>query len=147
MSGNTAPSPGSVIRYAYLWADESASGREEGRKDRPALVLTPAVRSDEDETELLVVAVTLTAPRAAEDGIELPAAEKRQLGLDDLQSSIVTTEANAFNWHGPDIRPIPDAPAGQMIYGRISAKLLTRVARSYLTNRRRGIGRLVERTN
>ena len=145
MSGNTAPSPGSVIRYAYLWADESASGREEGRKDRPALVLALAVRSDEDETELLVVAVTLMAPRAAEDGIVLP--EKRQLGLDDLQSWIVTTEANAFIWPGPDICPIPDAPAGQMIYGRISDKLLTRMARSCLTNRRRGIGRLVERTN
>ncbi len=108
-------------------------------------MLTPAVRSDEDETELLVVAVTLMAPRAAEDGIVLP--EKRQLGLDDLQSWIVTTEANAFIWPGPDIRPIPDAPACQMIYGRISDKLLTRMARSYLTNRRRGIGRLVERTN
>ena len=96
MSGNSAPSPGSVIRYAYLWADESASGREEGRKDRPALVLALAVRSDEDETELLVVAVTLMAPRAAEDGIVLP--EKRQLGLDDLPSWIVTTEGNAFIW-------------------------------------------------
>ena len=147
MSGNTAPSPGSVIRYAYLWADESASGREEGRKDRPALVLALAVRSDEDETELLVVAVTHTAPRSAEDGIELPAAEKRQLGLDDLPSWIVTTEANAFIWPRPDIRPIPGARPGQMIYGRISDKLLTRVARSFLANRQRGIGRIVERTN
>jgi hypothetical protein len=69
MSGKTAPPPDSVIRYAYLWADECASGREEGRKDRPALVLALAVRSDEGETELLVVAVTHAAPRAPEDGI------------------------------------------------------------------------------
>ncbi len=112
-------------------------------------MLALAVRSDEGETELWVVAVTHTAPtpRAADDGIELPAAEKRQLGLDDLPSWIVTTEANAFIWPGPDIRPIPGAPPGQMIYGRISDKLLTRVARSFLANRQRGIGRIVERTN
>jgi len=33
MSGKTAPSAGSVIRYSYLWADESALGREEGQKE------------------------------------------------------------------------------------------------------------------
>ncbi len=38
-----APEPGSVIRYAYLWADEQRRGREEGRKDRPVLVLAVSV--------------------------------------------------------------------------------------------------------
>lgn len=147
MSGKTAPLPGSVIRYAYLWADESTAGREEGRKDRPALVLALSVRSDDGETEVLVVAVTHTAPRSLDNGVELPRTEKTELGLDDQPSWIVTTEANTFIWPGPDIRPIPGAPAGQLIYGRVSDKLLSRVARSYLANRQRGTRRLVERTS
>jgi hypothetical protein len=36
-----SPKPAQVLRYAYLWADEHADGREEGTKDRPvAVVLT-----------------------------------------------------------------------------------------------------------
>lgn len=146
MSGKTAPSAGSVIRYSYLWAAESASGREEGQKDRPSLVLALAVRSEEGETEILAVAVTHTAPRSPEDGVELPEAEKRSLGLDELRSWIVTTEGNAFIWPGPDIRPIPGAATGQWVYGQISNSLLGRVARSYVANRKRGIGRIVKRT-
>jgi hypothetical protein len=38
MTASMPPRPGSVIRYAYLWANENAVGRDEGRKDRPALV-------------------------------------------------------------------------------------------------------------
>jgi hypothetical protein len=110
------------------------------------LVLALAVRSEEGETEILAVAVTHIAPRSPEDGVELPEAEKRSLGLDDLRSWIVTTEGNAFIWPGPDIRPIPGAAAGQWVYGRISNSLLGRVARSYVAHRKRGIGRIVKRT-
>ena len=94
-----------------------------------------------------MVVVSHTAPRTLDDGVELPQAEKIKLGLDDQPSWIVTTEANTFNWPGPDIRPIPGAPAGQLIYGRISDKLLSRVARSYFASRQRGTRRLDERTS
>jgi len=146
MSG-AAPPPGSVIRYAYLWADESASGREEGRKDSPAMVLALAVQVQDGVTEVLVVAVTHSAPRVPEDAVAMPDDEKKRLGLDDLPSWIVTTEGNAFIWPGPDIRPIPDRGAGQFVYGHVSDNLLRRVARSYLANRRRSIGRVVGRTS
>ena len=147
MTSISPPVPGSIIRYAYLWADEYESGQEEGLKDRPALVLALSVRTDQGETEVLVVAVTHSPPRSADNAVPLPDEEKKRLGLDDLPSWIVTTEGNAFFWPGPDIRPIPEPPAGRLIYGRISDALLTRVARSYLANRQRHLGRLVERTS
>jgi hypothetical protein len=76
MSGNQPPAAGSVIRYACLRATEDAAGREEGRKDRHALVLALAVRSEGGETQVLVVAVTHTPPRDPEDAVPFPVGEK-----------------------------------------------------------------------
>jgi len=142
----TAPPLGSVIRYAYLWADESAAGREDAGKDRPALVLALAIHQDNGETEVLVLAVTHSPPRASNDAVDFPADEKRKLGLDQPPSWIVNTEANAFTWPGPDIRPIPSHAPGRFTYGCISNALLGRVARSYLANRQRGQAKPVQRT-
>jgi len=33
------PEPGLVISYSYLWHYERAAGVEEGRKDRPCVIL------------------------------------------------------------------------------------------------------------
>ena len=63
---------GSVIRYAYLWADESVVGREEGRKDRPVLVLALSVMKDDGSTQLLVLAITHTARADPEDAVPIP---------------------------------------------------------------------------
>ena len=140
------PERGSIIRYAYLWADENAQGREEGRKDRPTLVLALSVKAQEGMTELLVLAITHTPPASAGDAVILPQDVKRSLGLDDAPSWIVTTEANAFLWPGPDIRPVPSRTPATMIYGRISDNLLRSVARSYLANREKQRNQLIRRT-
>lgn len=140
------PEPGSVIRYAYLWADENTRGREEGRKDRPALVLALAVREIDGALNVLVLAVTHTPPVDPADAVPFPPGAKRAIGLDDAPSWIVTTEANTFLWPGPDVRPIPGRAQRTMIYGKISDALLRRVAKSYLANRRRQRIRLVART-
>jgi hypothetical protein len=149
MSGSHAPPPGSIIRYAYLWADEHAAGRDEGHKDRPTLVLVVAVHTDHiaaGAARVLVLAVTHTPPRDELDAVPLPQAEKRRLGLDDIPAWIVTREGNSFVWPGPDIRPIPGRPTGARIYGQISAALLQRVARAYLKNRQRQRVRRVARS-
>jgi hypothetical protein len=145
MSG-VPPQPGSVIHYAYLWADERAAGREEGLKDRPALVLALAVRAEGDETQVLVLAVTHSPPRDPADAVAFPAAEKRRLGLDDAPAWIVTTEGNAFIWPGPDIRPVPGRPAGTLTYGQVAPSVLRQAARSYLANREKQRSRAVSRT-
>lgn len=41
---------GDVIRYAYLWADEGARGREAARKDRPAVVVAVSVTAGPSQT-------------------------------------------------------------------------------------------------
>lgn len=146
MSVSAPPTPGSVIRYAYLWAEEHRQGREEGRKDRPALVLALAVHKDDGETEVLVLAVTHSPPHSEDDAVALPDHDKRRLGLDDQASWIVTTEGNAFIWPGPDVRPVPEPPMGRFVYGQVTESVLTRVARSYLRNRERGLTTVVKRT-
>ncbi|AJD46361.1 hypothetical protein RGR602_PC02342 (plasmid) [Rhizobium gallicum bv. gallicum R602sp] len=52
-----------------------------------------------------VLPVTHSPPSKPEEAIEIPAATKRRLGLDDERSWIVLTESNRFVWPGPDIRP------------------------------------------
>jgi hypothetical protein len=140
------PERGSVIRYGYLWADESAAGQEEGRKDRPVLVLALSVNEQFGTTQLLVLAITHT-PRADPDGaIPLPQAVKRRIGLDDAPAWIITTEANAFTWPGPDTRPVPGRRPRTVVYGRVPDSVLRQVARSFLANRERPRSRLVART-
>ena len=142
-----APEPGSIIRYAYLWADESARGREEAVKDRPALVLALSVTQAGGSVQVLVLAVTHSAPVHAHDALPLPADIKRRIGLDDAPSWIITTEATAFIWPVPDIRPVPDRSPTTMVYGRVPDGLLKQVARSYLANRAtQQRSRLVRRT-
>jgi len=142
------PSPrrGSVIHYAYLWANEEDRGREEARKDRPVLVLALSVIQSYGVTEILVVAITHSAPAKESDAVALPPAAKRQLGLDASPSWIVTTEANAFLWPGPDLRPVPGRRPPTVLYGEIPDPLLRKVARSFLANREKQRSRLVRRT-
>jgi hypothetical protein len=140
------PERGSVIRYAYLWADQNARGREEAEKDRPALVLALTVRQDNGTTEVLVLAVSHTPIADPDDAVPFPREVKRRIGLDDAPSWIVTTEANAFFWPGPDIRPVPGRAPTTVVYGRVPDGLLRRVARSFLANRNRQRSRRVQRS-
>jgi hypothetical protein len=137
------PGPGTVFQYSYLWAGEHDQGRDEGRKDRPALSIAIAVIDDAGETNVLALAITHSQPVTPDDAIELPQDVKRRLGLDRERSWIVTREANVFRWPGPDVRVIParDTP----IYGTIPDTLLYRVAQAYLTNRRNRTARLIHR--
>ena len=141
-----APERGCVIRYAYLWADEHKRGQEEGRKDRPALVLALSVRTDDGQTEILALAITHSPPSQPNDAVAMPSAVKRHLKLDDDASWIVTTEANAFVWPGPDIRPIPDRTPPRVVYGKIPDTLLSEVARSFHANRKRQRAQMTPRS-
>jgi hypothetical protein len=99
------PERGSVIRYAYLWADENAAGQEEGRKDRPVLALALSVNQQDGATRLLVLPITHSPRTNPLDAVAIPSEVKRRLGLDDAPAWIVTTEANAFAWPGPARHP------------------------------------------
>jgi hypothetical protein len=140
------PERGSIIRYAYLWADERAHGHEEGQKDRPVVVLALSVKDVDGTTDVLVLAVTHTPPAHAGDAVPFPQDLKLRVGLDDAPSWIVTTEANAFVWPGPDIRPVPNRKPTTAIYGRVPDRLLRQIARAYLANRDNQRARMVRRT-
>ncbi|MBS0472607.1 MAG: hypothetical protein JSR60_16155 [Proteobacteria bacterium] len=132
------PQRGSVVRYSYLWAREHRRGQIEGLKDRPTLVLSLSIRVENNRTRVLVVPVTHARPANPADGVEIPAAVKRQLGLDREPAWIVTTESNTFTWPGPDLRPIPEKPAGTFIYGQVPDGLLREVTECFIRNKERG---------
>ena len=112
------PRPGLVIRYAYLWANEQKQGHEEGSKDRPCAVVA-ARRVIEDHIVVTVLPISHRRPDRPEDGVELPAAVKSLLGMDELPSWVIVAETNDFLWPGPDLRPIPATLPRRYHYGML----------------------------
>ncbi len=97
------PRPGQVIRYSYLWWNHARRGQTEGVKDRPCGVVLTRM-TEYGIVAVYVAPITHSAPTSPEAGIEVPAATKRRLRLDNDRSWIITTELNRFIWPGPDIR-------------------------------------------
>jgi hypothetical protein len=48
------PEPGLVISYVYLWHHEHQSGHDEGRKDRPCVIVVAAERTSDGATVVTV---------------------------------------------------------------------------------------------
>jgi len=140
------PERGTIIRYAYLWADEHERGQQEGLKDRPALVVALSIRSGEGTAKILAVAITHAPPRDPLDAIPFPVDLSQKLGLGDKPSWIVTAEGNSFTWPGPDVRPISKRRPLTVVYGRVPEALLRRAIASYLQNVRKQKARLVIRS-
>lgn len=120
-----------VIRYAYLWRNEHERGLEEGAKDRPCAVLL-TVKNEADDRKVVVLPITHTSPRDLDHAIEIPAATKRRLGLDDERSWIIITEANRFTWPGPDLRPMRSGDPISIIYGELPGDLFKNVRDKWL---------------
>lgn len=118
----TIPQPTDVISYLYLWSHEAAAGREEGSKERPAVVVL-ATRREEHGTEILVAPVTTKPPRYGTTAVEMPERVRRHLGLGADRCWIVADEVNRFTWPGPDIRPVRREGEQSPFYGKIPAKL------------------------
>jgi hypothetical protein len=116
------PEPGLVIRYSYLWSAEHREGKDEGVKDRPCAVIL--VTEDEEQGKVVtVLPITHTPPGDEKLALEIPAATKKRLGLDDNPSWIVLTEANRFIWPGPDLRPSVAGDLESVAYGELPEKL------------------------
>jgi len=76
--------------------------------------------------------VTHTPPADSRLAVEIPTATKTRLGLDDARSWIVLSEANRFQWPGPDLRPIPGAKDATVAYGLLPAALYELVRTKWL---------------
>lgn len=140
-----APTPGLVIRYSYLWARERDAGREDGVKDRPCAVLL-ATRDEAGDLKVIVLPITHARPLDPDGAVEIPAATKRRLGLDEDQSWIVVTECNVFAWPGPDLRFARGAGPESVAYGLLPAKLFEIVRARFISMHERERSRFVERT-
>ena len=116
------PEPGLVISYAYLWRHEHNRGQEEGRKDRPCLIVLSVESSGRPSPRVTVAAITHAPPLAGAFAVELPLKVKQHLGLDDQRSWIVLDEVNQFDWPGFDLRPIPGR-SDRFAYGFIPPSL------------------------
>jgi len=121
-----------VIRYAYLWSREHELGIEEGAKDRPCAVLL-AVTSAAGGQQVIVLPITHTPPSDPAFAVEIPAATKRRLSLDEARSWIVLTEANRFSWPGPDLRPAMLGDTATVFYGELPADLFRKLRERWLS--------------
>ena len=140
------PKPGLVIRYAYLWRNEAQRGRDEASKDRPCAVIL-ASQKEGNATRVWVAPVTHTSPLRDTTAIEIPAATKQRLGLDQAPSWIVTNELNSFTWPGPDIRPVPNRQDDEprFAYGFLPENLARAVIDSVQEQHRQGRSKIVTR--
>ena len=106
-------------------------GIEEGSKDRPCSVIL--VTTDENENKAVtVLPITHAPPNDPTLAIEIPAATKRRLGLDDDRSWIVVTEANRFIWPGSDLRPKKSGDAASVSYGVLPEALFKEMKEKFL---------------
>ncbi|MBO9560874.1 MAG: type II toxin-antitoxin system PemK/MazF family toxin [Caulobacter sp.] len=130
------PAPGLVIGYAYLWRDEAMAGREEGRKDRPCVIIL-TVETKDGQTVVTVAPITHSPPTDAENAVEIPPATKARLGLDGARSWIIAADLNRFVWPGVDLRPVQRGET-QYAYGLLPAMLYRQVRDKVLALARAG---------
>lgn len=116
-----SPEPGLVISCAYLWRHEHNAGHEEGRKDRPCVMILAIEKSD-GETVVTVAPITHSPPENLTEAVEIPTRVKENLKLDFVSSWVILNEANTFTWPGYDLRLIPGSKKNYA-YGYLPPKL------------------------
>lgn len=137
------PEPGLVISYAYLWHREHEAGQEEGRKERPAVIVLTVHREADDAQTVVVLPITHSPPQAARAAIELPVSIKLHLGLDDQRSWIVVSEGNEFLWPGYDLRRIPGSDRYE--YGFLPPRFFRQVVEAFAAFHRANKRRVASR--
>jgi hypothetical protein len=56
------PEAGLLISYAYLWQWEHEAGQDEGRKDRPSVIVLAVERAEKEDIVVTVLPVTHSKP-------------------------------------------------------------------------------------
>jgi hypothetical protein len=137
------PEAGLVISYAYLWHREHQAGQEEGRKDRPSVIVLATERVDDGMTAVTVLPITHSAPADPASAVEIPAPVKRHLGLDAERSWIIVAEGNEFLWPGYDLRKIPNTD--RYDYGFLPPRFFNQVLDAFVAWHRAGKSKLTPR--
>lgn len=127
---------GLVLNYSYLWHDEHRAGREEGRKDRPSVIVLCVTRAADQAVTVTVLPITHAAPRDSKSAVEIPRAIKQHLGLDDARSWVVVSEGNEFVWPGYDLRKVPGTDTYE--YGFLPPRFFNQVRDAFVVFNRAG---------
>jgi hypothetical protein len=130
------PEAGLVISHAYLLHHEHLAGQEEGRKNRPAVIVLATRHAGDESIEVTVLPVTHRAPDNPEWAVEIPLAVKTHLGLDHARSWIIVAEGNDFLWPGYDLRKIPRSD--RYDYGFLPPRFFNQVLSAFDQVRRTG---------
>jgi hypothetical protein len=123
------PRPGLVIRYDYLWTEDAAAGRDQG-KERPAC-LVAATDSASSPRLVVILPITHVRPDKGAVGVEIPAKVREALRLDDAPSWIIVSEHNVDEWPNAGLAPLPGRP-GVYNYGFIPPRLFAQVKGKFL---------------
>jgi hypothetical protein len=123
------PTPGLVIRYDYLWTNEAAAGRDQG-KERPAC-LVAATDSSVSPRFVVILPITHKRPTKKVVGIEIPAKVRQSLGLDDAPCWVIVSEHNVDEWPNSGLAPVPGR-RGEFSYGFIPPRLFAQVKAKFL---------------
>lgn len=109
---------------------------EEGRKDRPSVIVLGITRESDDATIVTVLPITHTAPVDPRSAIEIPLPVKKHLGLDDARSWIVIAEGNEFMWPGYDLRKVPRTDSYE--FGFLPPRLFNHVRDAFVAFHKAG---------
>lgn len=137
------PEPGLVINYAYLWHYEHEAGQEEGRKDRPSVIVLCVEGPEPGTTVVTVLPITHVAPKNRGEGVEIPPGVKRHLGLDDEPSWIMVSEGNEFVWPGYDLRK--RRKDGSYSCGFLPPRFFEHLVKAFVALHKAQSGRMVPR--
>ena len=136
------PRPGLVIRYDYVWTEEAAAGRDQG-KERPAY-LVAAMDSGRSPRFVVILPITHTRPAKGTVGVEIPAKVRKMLGLDDAPSWIIISEHNVDEWPNGGLSPMPGR-RGIFSYGFIPPGLFAEVKAKFVELYEKGRSSTVRR--
>jgi mRNA-degrading endonuclease toxin of MazEF toxin-antitoxin module len=133
-----APRVGQIVDHHFLWVEEQAAGRMEGRKSRPCLIVAvePQQRAPPRVT---VLPITSRPPRRGGGAVAIPDDVQTRIGLDPARPAwVVIGEANMFTWPGFDLVP---QPHGGFVRGEITRGFFERVRDAVLRGRPRTVDR------
>ena len=83
-----------------------------------------------DTTVVVVLPITHNPPTVPAGAVEILAAVKRHLGLDDERSWIVVAEGNEFDWPGYDLRKL--GRRDRYDYGFLPPRFFNRVIEAFV---------------
>ena len=136
------PQVGQIVDHYFLWFDEQAVGRIEGRKSRPCLIIAIEERKNA-APRVTVLPITSQAPRPGTIALAVPDDVKGLMGLSRTRPAwVIIDDANVFAWPGYDLVP---QPGGGFVRGVVTRGFFQLVRSAVSAAHRRKRPRRIER--